>query len=560
MKEMKFIRASVILAAALLFGCAASTRSANMKSGAILDTQYKQERLAADTPMSGVNGATIGADGNLYVTHTGNGTITKIDLATMKPSTFVPPSTGVFIPDDIAADDRGNFYVTGTTPLVGQVYRIDANGVKTVIADGMAAPNGVEYNPRTGRLFVSECFQGNRIFEVDPTGQRPARVLIGPNVIPVPEGFDYDPDTNDLIVPDMATGRILRVDPDTGEISTVAEKFVTPIALTIGADKMIYMPELATGAVYKVSLDGTRREKIAQLPPGLDNVAITRKGRLFVTSYWNATVYEVSTDGSGKFTQLFPTGPNQLLGVVAKGDDILVADAIMVRSVKDGQYSQTKLNAWAHHGMPLPLSLADGPGEQVLWTDGINGAVAMGDPATGEFKPLAGELNLPMAALMDPSQPRLFVAEYGAGRITVVSLTDGAKSVLAEGLEGPLSMAIIGNRLYVGEGKIGRISAVDLQNGRKEVFLAAAAAKPGALANDGQDRLLVLDGAGQKLLRIDPRTMQITTLAAHLPIQYATVGSYPPVEFPQPMFVDKSGNIFLSTAERGLLKLSPARK
>lgn len=530
--------------------------SGAIQMGAVLlDPHYQQERLAGDTPFPGVNGATIGADGNLYVSHTGNGTITRVDLATMTPSPFVPPSGGIFIVDDIAADDKGNLYATGTTPLVGEVYRIDANGAKTVIASGMAAPNGIEYNPRTGRLFVTECFQGNRVYEVDPEGRKPARLLIDKDIIPVPEGFDFDPDTNDLIIPDMGSGKILRVDPDSGAITTLAEKFVTPIALTIGADKMIYMPELATGAVYKVSLDGSQREKIAQLAPGLDNVAITPQGRLFVTSYWNATIYEVTTDGSGKFKQLFPNGPNQPLGIVVKGDTILVADAIMLRDVKDGQYAYTKLNAWAAHGMPLLLGLADGPGAQLFWTDCIHGAVAMGNPETGEFKPLAGDLNRPMAALMSPTAPKLFVAEYGADRITVVSLTDGAKSVLADGLEGPLAMALIGDTLYVAESKIGRISAVDSQTGRKEVFLSATVAKPAALANDGQGRLLILDGAAQKLVRIDPKTRATDIVAGHLPVQYSTVGSYPPVEFPLPMTVAQNGDIYLTTADRGLLRL-----
>jgi sugar lactone lactonase YvrE len=557
MKTKRSNLARVMLAAALLWSCATPTRNVEVNKEAFQGGEYEVQRIAEDTPFAGVNGAAIGADGHLYVTHTGNGTITRIDLATMQPSVFVPPSGGVFIPDDIAADDRGNLYVTGTTPLVGQVYRIDSNGVKTVIAEGMAAPNGIEFNPRNGRLFVTECFQGNRVYEVDPTGATPARELLEPDVIPVPEGFDFDPDTGDLIIPDLGTGRILRVHPNTGAITVVADQFVTPIALTIGADKMIYMPELATGSVYKVSLDGSRREKIAQLAPGLDNIAITPQGRLFVTSYWDATIYEVSTDGSGRFTQLFPTGPNQPLGIVAKNDTLLVADAIMVRYVKDGKYFPTKLNAWATQGMPLPLSLADGPGNQVFWTDCIHGAVAMGDPHTGEFRPVAGELNLPMAVLMDASQTRLFVAEYGAGRITAVSLTDGSKSVLASDLEGPLAMTLIENILYVAESKAGRISAVRLDNGRKEVFLAGLAGKPGALANDGKGRLLVLDGSGRKLLRIDPRNMDVSVAAAHLPVQYNTVGSYPPVEFPLPMVAGQNGEIFLGTSERGLLKLTP---
>lgn len=558
MRTKRFTGIAVLLSVCLLWGCA-TTKPLDATLGAVLDPSYKAERLVADSPFPGVNGATVGADGNLYVTHTGNGTITRIDLATMKPSLFVPSYGGIFIVDDIAADDKGNLYATGTTPLVGEVYRIDKNGVKTVIASGMAAPNGIEYNPRTGRLFVTECFQGNRVYEVDPTGQKPARLLIDKDVIPVPEGFDFDPNTNDLIVPDMGSGKILRIHPDTGAITTVAEKFITPIALTIGADKMVYIPELATGAVYKMRLDGTGREKIAQIKPGLDNLAITKQGRLFVTSYWDATIYEVTTDGSGKFKQLFPAGPNQPLGVVAKDDVLLVADAIMVRTVKDGQYHPTKLNAWAAHGLPLPLSLADGPGSQVFWTDCLHGAVAIGNAGSGEFKPVAGGLNQPMAALMSAAGGKLFVAEYGAGQITAVSLADGAKSVVAKGLEGPLAMAEVGDMLYVAESKAGRISAINIKTGHKEVLLSGMVGKPGAMANDGMGRLLVLDGAGQKLLRVDPKTLAVSILAAHLPVAYATVGSYPSVEFPIPMHVNKQGDIYLPTADRGVLKLKKVR-
>jgi len=553
MKTIKRRRVVPVIVLGVIF-CLTASLPVAAKDIKVIDRHYKAKRLAADTPFPGANGATIGADGNLYVCHTGNGTITKINLKTMKATPFVQPYAGVFIPDDIAADDKGNLYVTGTTPLVGEVYRIDKNGVKTVIASGMAAPNGIEYNKRTGRLFVTECFQGNRVYEVDPAGIKKARLLLGKDVIPVPEGFDFDPDTNDLIIPDLGTGRILRVNPNTGKITTVAEKLIAPIALVIGADKMIYMPSLA-GIVYKVSLDGKKVEKIAQLTPGLDNAAITKDGRLFVTSYWNATVFEVATDGSGKFKQLFPSGPNQPLGIVVKDKTVLVADAIMIRILADGKYAQTKLNAWAASGMPLPLSLADGPGGQVFWTDCIHGAVAIGDPSKGGFKAIAGGLNRPMSVLMNTSGTGLFVAEYAAGQITVVSLKDGSKSVLTKDLEGPLAMALVDGTLYVAEAKAGRISKVDPSSGKKEVFLSSMVGIPVALGNDGRGNLLVLDGAGRKLLKVNPKTVVISTVAKKVPVGYSTVGSYPPVEFPFPMYVSSKGDIYLCTMNRGTLKL-----
>jgi len=525
-----------------------------------LDPNYKAVRLVKDSPLPGCNGAIIGLDGALYVVHTGNGTVSRIDLKTMKATTFLPPYAGAFILDDITTDDKGNFYATGMTPLAGEVYRIDKKGMKTVIGKGFLAPNGIQYNKRTGRLFMSECFQGNRVFELDPTGAKEPRLLVKENVIAVPEGFGFDPDTNDLIIPDMGTGKILRVDPDTGNITVIAEKFVTPIALKIGPDKMAYIPELATGAVYRLSLDGQKKEKIAQLNPGLDNLAITPEGRLFVTSYWDATVFEVATDGSGKFKTLFQKGPNQINGILFKGDKVLISDAIMIRSVEKDKYAPTKLNAWAAHGMPLPLGLADGPGDQVFWPDCVHNAVAIGSPSKGEFKPVAGSLNRPVAVLMSKSEPKIYVAEYGAGQITEVSLMDGAKKALATGLEGPLALTIIDNTLYVAEGKPGRISKVDLTNGKTEIFISGVVGKVGALADDRAGNLLALDGAGGRLLRIDPKNLGISVVAVNLPVGYGLVGSYPVLEFPLPMTVSPKGDIYIPTTDRGLIMLQKIKK
>jgi sugar lactone lactonase YvrE len=521
----------------------------------VLDQQYEAVVLAEDTPFAGCNGAVIGADGALYVVHTGNGMVSRIDLKTMKAAPAVAPYAGLFITDDITADDKGNLYITGTTPLVGEVYRVSPDGMKKVIARGLTAPNGIQYNTRTGRLFITECFQANRVFEIDPAGVKEPRLMIKENVIPVPEGFGFDLETNDLIVPDMGTGKILRIDPDTAEITTIAEKFVTPVALKVGPDNMAYIVELATGGVYRLSLDGQKRDKLAQIMPGLDNLAITPEGRLFVTSYWDATIFEVATDGSGKYKTLFPMGPNQLLGIALIGGKIFVADAIMIRSLEDGKYVKTKLNAWATHGMPLLLGVSAGPADQLIWPDGLDGAVAIGNPTTGEFKAVAGELNQPMAALMDPNGARLYVAEYGNGQITEVSLTDGAKKVIADGLAGPIALTIVDGKLYVAEAKAGRISKIDPATGEKDIFCVGVAGKPNAIGNDGNGNLLFLDGAGQKLFRLNTRNMSLTLVAADLPVGYSVIGSYPPVEFPWPMAVGSNGNIYLATMNRGMIKL-----
>ena len=540
----------------LIGGAIASTARANVH---VVDGRYKLVTVAKDTLFAGVNGATIGGDGALYVVHTGDGTTTRVDLKTMAATEFVHPWAGTFITDDITSDGKDTLYATGTTPLVGEVYRIDASGGKTVIARGLTAPNGIQFNKKTGRLFVTECFQANRVFEIDPTGAKEPRLIVQADTIPVPEGFDFDPDTADLIIPDMGTGRILRVNPESGAIQPIAEKFTAPIALKVGPDKRAYFPELG-GAVYRLSLDGKTRDKLAQLPPGLDNLAITPEGRLLVTSYWDATIYEVATDGSGKFKPLFPRGPNALGGVLVRSGQVLVSDAIMVRTVGKGEYAPTKLNAWAAHGMPLPLGLADGPGDQILWPDAVNNAIAIGNPIDGTFKPVAGGLGRPVAVVMSKQEPKLYVAEYAAGQVTEVSLTDGAKRPLVTGLDGPVALAIVDDVLYIAEARTARIRRAPLSGGKSEVFVSSEVGKIGALAPDGHGGLVALDVIGRRLLRIDPKKLAITTIADGLPVRSGVVGSgQAAVEFPAPMYVTTEGDIYLGTAGRGVIELKATR-
>jgi len=206
--------------------------------------------------------------------------------------------------------------------------------------------------------------------------------------------------------------------------------------------------------------------------------------------------------------------------------------------------------------MPLTLGLADGPGDQVLWPDAVNNAVAIGDPATGEWKPVAGGLNHPVAVLMNPKERKIYVAEYGAGQVTEVSLADGAKRALVTGLDGPISLAIVDDTLYIAEAKAARIRKVALGGGKPEVFLSSGVCKVGALAPDGSGALLALDVVGRRLLRIDPKKLAISVIADGLAVGYGVVGSSAAsVEFAAPLYVGAEGDIYLGTDGRGVVQL-----
>ncbi len=556
MKRMMHVLLAGML---MLFGTYAIAAGDDSKPKAV-DSAYSIVRIAGDTVMTGCNGAIAGPDGALYVVHTGDSSVSRIDLKTLKIAPFVPSYAGAFYLDDVTADDKGNLYATGMSPVVGEVYRIDRQGMKSVIARGLRAPNGIQYNKRTGRLFMSECFQGNRVFELDPAGIREPRLLEKARLV-VPEGFDFDPDTNDLIVPDMGTGKIYRVNPESGALTKIAGGFQRPVALKVGPDKKAYTQEIS-GALYRLSLDGEKKEKIAQLPPGLDNLAFAPDGRLYVTNWWDATVYEVATDGSGKFRTLFPEGINTITGVLLKNGKLWVADNIMIRSAEGGKYVKSAINPYAvTDNMPVPGILSDGPGDQILWLEPFAGTLAIGDPVRGGFRTIVGaveSLNRPVAMVMSGDRSTVYVAEYGSGKILSIGLDDGGKKILAEGLEGPLALAIIGDTMYVSEGKAARISKVDMKTGKTEIVVVGLG-KFGALANDGRGNLLAMDDAGGKLVRIHTGNLALKVIAVGLPVRSNVIGHHPGLEMPCPMTVGPEGDIYLPTAGRGLVMLKKKR-
>jgi hypothetical protein len=113
----------------------------------VCDWNYERVTLVGSTPLRGCNGLIFGTDGALYVCQTGPNTISRITLCDWfapRVQTFVGPHHGVITPDDITVDDEGNLYATSA--IGGEVYKIDSQGMKQVIARDLSGPNGISYD------------------------------------------------------------------------------------------------------------------------------------------------------------------------------------------------------------------------------------------------------------------------------------------------------------------------------------------------------------------------------------------------------------------------------
>ncbi|MER5949861.1 SMP-30/gluconolactonase/LRE family protein [Streptomyces sp. NPDC001904] len=103
-------------------------------------------------------------DDRVYLTEYRSGAVVSLDRDGSDRRTFFPGKVdgSSMNPDDIAFDDEGNLYVSDlhgmeTGRADGRIVRIDRDGEKaTVLAEGLAHPNGVMFDPEQRGLWISE--------------------------------------------------------------------------------------------------------------------------------------------------------------------------------------------------------------------------------------------------------------------------------------------------------------------------------------------------------------------------------------------------------------------
>ncbi|NYV77597.1 SMP-30/gluconolactonase/LRE family protein [Streptomyces sp. UH6] len=123
-------------------------------------------------------------DGRIYLTDFAGGVILSLAPDGGDPRTFFSGEVdgARMNPDDLAFDPEGNLYVSDSRGYRegedrGRVVRIDRDTRKaTVLADGMAAPNGISFDEEHRGLWVSELTE-NRIsyFLLDGKGGAASR-------------------------------------------------------------------------------------------------------------------------------------------------------------------------------------------------------------------------------------------------------------------------------------------------------------------------------------------------------------------------------------------------
>jgi sugar lactone lactonase YvrE len=560
------MRLARILTAATLALALASGVSAQQTSPAADASppikEYQQRLLVPGSWFHGVHGLAFNKDDQLFAGSVVGQAIYKVQVDSGEVDRFVDPPAGMA--DDIAFAEDGT--MAWTAFLMGKVYV--RRGNKTVEITGFSGPNSLAF-AKDGRLFVSEVFLGDALYEIDLKNfdKQEFKGLPKSDVRKVAEklgglnGFEISRADGFLYGPLWFKGQVVKVNLETGAVEVIADGFKIPAAANIDPKNPdnLYVIDTADGSVWSVSLTSKAKKLVASLKSGLDNLAFDSRGRLFVSSMTDNGIYMVDTVTGAARTVVEGklAIPGDVAVVSENGKDTLhVADVFSYRTV-DGSSGAVSDVLRVHgdtHAYPLGISV--GP-RHVLLSSWFSMTVEKVDRRTGKLVATLGDFAAPVDAV-EMADGTLYVAELGSGNLVKVAADGKERTIVAKELRAPAALAKgKDNILYVTESAAGAVTQIDVASGARKVVADGLAGPEGI--DVGPDGKLYVAEVGQKrVLAIDPASGAKTVIASNLDIGLETYPGGPPALVPTGVAVGTAGAVYVSSDRRNAMyKLTP---
>lgn len=506
------------------------------------DFPGKVKVLARGGPIHATNGLSFGPDGNLYIASAHGHEIVAMDPDSGNILERIGADQGVFFPDDLTFGPDGALYWTSI--VFGQVMKRAPDGTVTSIADLGPGVNPITFSD-DGRLFVALDFYGKGLYEVDPNGVNPPRAIL-PDLVDL-NGFDFGPDGL-LYGPLFSDGRVVRIDVNTGAMSTVADGFGIPAAAKFDSRGRLHIVDQATGQVVRVDTDTGKKKVIATLSNGLDNLAFNAQDRLFVSSWFDGGIVEVRAHGRARTVS--PSGLVSPAGVTTVpdrrgGESVWVADNVVLRQYagRSGKLLMEHRPAiFGEHATPITVS-ADG--DNLVISSWISGVVQVWDAQTGQVLESYDVPNVALNAIR--FQGDLIVAELVSGQ--VVRLTSSGRTPIAQ-FQVPTGMAAHGSDLWVADYAQGMVFQV--LPDETTVPVASGLAGPEGLAVGQDGNLFVVESRAGRLSQIDLATGEVSTIVEGLEFRQALPGEIPSL-FLNGVAAGPSGAIYVTSDKANVL-------
>lgn len=465
---------------------------------------WKIERLLGPSTFFGANGIRFGPDGLLYVTQAFGGQVSTLDVATGAVEHVLPSGGPILAPDDIAFRGDGTAYITDVRSATTWAWRRGA--APRPYATDQPSNNGVTVGP-DDRLFIDEFRPEGRLLEGPATAGAPARVILeglnGPNALAV--GRD-----GRLYFPQVFAGEIWSVHPDRGESRLVAGGLGSPTAVKVDATGALVVSLSAEGRIVRVDPARGAVTHVADVPPGIDNLALHADGRIFVSQYVDGSVREVAQDGSDAHRLVTPAGLCGPYGLAVRpGGEIALADGLSLAFLAGGTVRR-RARLLTADTVGLVAAVCYAPEGRLYCGGGTNVYLYN----TAGVRLIRGDLQGVSGLTLGPDG-WLWVAQASAGVVTRVDPTSGRKFEVHTGLERPSQIATgEDGTVYVSEEARGRVL---VSNGSALAVLTEGLARPQGLAVRGQ-RLYVLDAGRREVLSVALPSGSAQVIASDLPV------------------------------------------
>ena len=541
----RIVRAAAAAAALALAACTSTAPMTTRPSG-----WSAPEVLVAPSSFSGVHGLAIDASGRLLAGSVIGYSMWEVDRQTGAAKVLIGSPEGQA--DDIAVGPRGE--LAWTNYLMGMLrYRESDTAPMRVLAKDLPGLNSVDFDRRNGKLYASQVFLGDALWEIDVAGQKPPRLIVkdmgGFN------GFEVGPDGM-LYGPLWFKGSVVKIDPADGRITVINSEFKIPAAANLDGKGNLWVVDTQTGELCRVDLATGKKTVAKQLKTALDNLAIAPDGTIYISNMADNSI-EAYNPVTGELRLL--TGGKLAVpaGIKLDGNSLWVADIFGFRQVDVRSGAVKDIFRMQASEMEYPFGVGVSS-RQFALTSWFTGTVQMIDRATLKSEMIHG-FKAPYDAI-PLEDGGVLVAELATGTISRVAASAAhEKKVVAEGLAGPTQM-VLGKdgALYVTEAA-GKLTRIDMGSGAKTT-VAEGLALPEGLAQTPWGTFIVAEAAAARLVEIDPVTGSKRSVAEQLPIGLPAGPGMPPPYVVTGVAMGADGQVYFSAnRNNAIYRVRPQR-
>ncbi len=511
------------------------------------------EVVVAPSSFAGVHGLAIDKRGRLLAGSVVGNSLWEVDRNTGAAKILVGGPEGQA--DDIAIGPNGE--MAWTNYLMGMLrYRENDNVPMRVLAKDLPGLNSLDFDRKSGKLYASQVFLGDALWEIDVSGAKPPRLIAkdlgGLN------GFEVGPDGM-IYGPLWFKNSVVMIDPANGAVTVINKEFKIPAAANLDGKGNLWVVDTATGELNKVELASGRKTVVKTLKTSLDNLAISPEGTVYVSNMADNSIESIDP-ATGAVKVLTRGALAVPSGVKVSGGTLWVADIFSYRKVDLASGAVGDVMRMHGEGVVMEYPFAVGLSDKlVALASWFTGTVQVLDRATNKTLAMTHGWKAPYDAL-PLADGSLLVAEIATGNITQASGADfGTRKVVASGLAGPVQMTLgRDGALYVTEAA-GNLQKINLADGTKSM-VASGLALPEGVAQTPWGTFIVAEAGTTRLVEIDPATKLLRTVAEKLPIGLSGGPGMPPPYVATGVDVGADGTIYFSAnRNNAIYRVRPMR-